>query len=145
MAHTPKKAVVDTNILVSSFVFPDGLIREIITMAINKQAILIVSEQIISEYAIVLKRKFKWTDERISSHLAVVRKLASVNNPEITLNAVPDDPTDNKVIECAVDADADCIISGDRHLLDIGKYRGISILTPAEFIIKIRKSLANPS
>ncbi len=46
------------------------------------------------------------------------------------------DPTDNVFFECALDGKADYIISGDKHLLDLGLYKGIQILKAKEFLIK---------
>lgn len=62
-----------------------------------------------------------------------------VNKPDIAIRAVSADRTDDKVIECAVSARADVIISGDKHLLNLKKYRTIPIIKPAEFIKKITK------
>jgi len=45
-----------------------------------------------------------------------------------------DDPDDNAIIDCAVEANADYIVSGDAHLTTLGTIEGISILTPAQFI-----------
>jgi putative PIN family toxin of toxin-antitoxin system len=47
--------------------------------------------------------------------------------------AVPRDPRDEMFLACAIEASADCIVSGDRHLLDLRTYRGIPILTVKEF------------
>jgi len=49
---------------------------------------------------------------------------------------VEDDPSDNKILECALEAEADYIVSGDRHLLDLREYRGIKILSSGEFLRK---------
>lgn len=46
------------------------------------------------------------------------------------------DPTDNVFLECAVDGEADYIISGDKHLLDLGMYNGVQIIRAREFLIK---------
>jgi predicted nucleic acid-binding protein len=54
---------------------------------------------------------------------------ANVVEPDFKLDAVPDDPDDNRVLECAVAGKADFIVSGDRHLLRIGSYEGIAIVT----------------
>lgn len=51
------------------------------------------------------------------------------------LHVVAQDPDDDKFIECALIAGAAAIVSGDHHLLDLGKYEGIPILSAAEFIL----------
>jgi uncharacterized protein len=54
--------------------------------------------------------------------------------PDIALEVVRDDPDDNRVLECAVTGRADYVVSGDRHLLRIGAYEGIPILTVRQFM-----------
>jgi predicted nucleic acid-binding protein len=55
-------------------------------------------------------------------------------NPSFVLDAVPDDPDDNRVLECAVEGKADFIVSGDRHLLRLGSYEAIEIVTVRQFL-----------
>lgn len=139
MAHILKKAVFDTNILISAFVYPGGIVREIMNLALKKQVIICVSEQILEEYSRVLKQKFNWNDEDVSANISLLRRMAVVNKPDITIKAVRADHTDDKVIECAVAAHADVIISGDKHLLGLRKYRLIPIMNPGDFIRTIMK------
>jgi predicted nucleic acid-binding protein len=54
--------------------------------------------------------------------------------PDHTLSVITDDPDDNRVLECAATGQAECIVSGDRHLLRLGAYTGISILTVRQFL-----------
>ncbi len=54
--------------------------------------------------------------------------------PQRRVNAVREDPDDNRIVECALAAGADVIVSGDRHLLKLGACEGIAILTPREFL-----------
>ena len=56
-------------------------------------------------------------------------------------NAIPDDPSDEMFLACAMDAAADYIVSGDRHLLDISEYKDIPIIPVNEF----EEKLARPS
>ena len=55
----------------------------------------------------------------------------------VVKGAVPQDPRDQMFLACAMDASADCIVSGDRHLLSLQTYRGIPILTVKEFAEKL--------
>jgi len=50
---------------------------------------------------------------------------------------VKKDPSDNKILECALEAKTSFIISGDKHLLEIRECKGIKIVTPKEFLTKI--------
>jgi predicted nucleic acid-binding protein len=63
--------------------------------------------------------------------------LFTTKTPEI--NAVKDDPNDDKFIECAVALKAEAIITGDRALKSMGEYMGIKILTPQEFLKTCKK------
>ena len=54
------------------------------------------------------------------------------------INVITEDPDDNKILECAIEAKATFIVSGDRHLLDLVEFRGIKILTPTAFIKKVK-------
>jgi uncharacterized protein len=67
-------------------------------------------------------------------YLKVFRRLGEEVIPQRRVNAVRDDPDDNHIIECALAAGADTIVSGDGHLLRLGAYEGIAILTPREFL-----------
>ena len=72
-----------------------------------------------------------------SDALAIRARLednATVVDPDFELNAVPDDPDDNRVLECAVAGKADFIVSGDRHLLRLGNYEEIAIVTVRQFL-----------
>lgn len=132
-----KKITVDTNILISFFVFPSGVVREIISLALKKQILIFVSPGIIEEYSRVLRLKFGWLDSDINKNISLLRRMAEVIIPGAAVNAVHADPTDNKVIECAVAAKVDAIISGDSHLLNIKKYRSIPIMKPADLLREI--------
>jgi predicted nucleic acid-binding protein len=47
---------------------------------------------------------------------------------------VPDDESDNRYVECAVESSTNYIVTGDHHLLDVGNYQGVRIMTPATFV-----------
>jgi len=70
--------------------------------------------------------------ERASLAPATLR--AHVIEPLVRLDVVADDPDDNRVLECAVAGRADCIVSGDRHLLRLGAFEGTPILTVRQFM-----------
>lgn len=134
MALKTKKAAVDTNVLVSAFVYPAGTVREIFSLAMNRKVILAVSEPVLAEYAEVLRRKFGWAEHEIDENVRFIRKFTEMAVPSSGIKAVKADPTDDKVIECAVAAGADFIVSGDKHLLNISKYKSIKIVKPADFL-----------
>lgn len=81
-----------------------------------------------------LRRFHKLDDEQIEATIEALRHLAVVVEPAEPIEAVEEDPSDDKFLECAVAANADFIVSGDRYLLALKEYRGTRIVTPAEFL-----------
>ena len=62
--------------------------------------------------------------------------MSTIVVPKEKLTLVKDDPDDNKILECAIAGNVDCIVSNDKHLLKLKKFRNIPILTPDEFVEK---------
>jgi putative PIN family toxin of toxin-antitoxin system len=134
-----KKITVDTNILISFFVYPAGTVREIIGLAINKHISICISPDIIEEYSKVLRQKFSWNEHDINSNISLLKRMTVFIQPDKSIKAVRADPTDNKIIECAVAAGADAIISGDKHLLNLKKYKSIPIMKPSDLLRELVK------
>jgi putative PIN family toxin of toxin-antitoxin system len=65
--------------------------------------------------------------------LRVISDDSKMVEPKIKLHIIDKDEEDNKILECALAARADFIVSGDKHLLELGKFRKTKILTPREF------------
>lgn len=78
--------------------------------------------------------KFNFDQDEIDEFFSVVIEAAEIVEPEITINLISQDPDDNRVLECAVTADCEFIISGDKHLLDLKEFGDIRILSPDEFL-----------
>jgi len=131
-----KRLLLDTNIYISAVLF-GGKPEEIINLARNKKAEIIISEYILWEMREVLSRKFKVPDSRlnlIEHDILSLTKLVSVSS---MVDIVKEHPADNAVLACAIDGHADVIITGDKHILNLKKCRDISILTPQEYLKKI--------
>lgn len=139
------KAVVDTNIFVSSLLSRKGRPAEILNLWRDALFILVISPSIISEIKSVLQRSAIKKKYRISSEL--IAKLILLLEKDALLvpglsnvsGAVPEDPSDEIFLSAALDAGAQFIVSGDRHLLDLGEFRGIPILTVQEFFELLKK------
>ena len=82
-----------------------------------------------------VKKHQKLAPEEINTLLMRWSTISIYVEPEVALEVVEDDPDDNRVLECAIAAKANYIISGDKHLLNLGEYQGIEILPPAGFIV----------
>lgn len=130
---TKFKVVLDTNVYLSAIIF-GGNTRHILDLAIKGKITAYISYSILFEIAEKLEKKFHWDNDQIIVTIKALAKSAVVVNPTIKLEAVKDDRNDNKIIEAAVTSKADYIITGDKHLLKIGKYQEVQIVAPTQFL-----------
>ena len=132
------KAVVDTNVFVSSFF--GGNPRKIIDLWKSGEITLCLSKSIIDEYTEVLRRlglqNEKELDELLGLFAHGYHVVFTIKTPE--LHILEKDPDDNKFIECAVALKADFFISGDKALTEIQDYMGIKIVNPKEFLSRCK-------
>ena len=140
------RVVLDTNVFVSCLLSKTGLPAKILDAWRAGQYLLITSPPIVAEIKRVLEtprisKKYFITSGDIE-HLIILLEKDALIVPGYTdvKNAVPDDPSDEMFLACAMDAAADCIVSGDHHLLDISEYKGIPIITVNEFEVKLARS-----
>jgi putative PIN family toxin of toxin-antitoxin system len=82
----------------------------------------------------ILAEKFDWSPAMLRQTLPVIWSMGTLVVPRSAITAVRDDPDDNRILECALEAEADFVISGDRHLLSLKSYQAISVLTPRQFL-----------
>ncbi|NJN82369.1 MAG: putative toxin-antitoxin system toxin component, PIN family [Caldilineaceae bacterium] len=134
------RVVLDANIYVSALLLQRGNAKEIMDLFEKKRIELLVSEPILEEVGRVLgyphiARIHKQKAQQIEEYLASLKENADVIQPATTLHVSADEP-DNRYIECAVEGNADVLVTGDkRHLLPIREYHGIQILSPAAFLL----------
>jgi putative PIN family toxin of toxin-antitoxin system len=104
---------------------------------------LVVSPEIVEETLGVLReRKFGFSPEIIVLIDRQIRMMAKVVRPTERLRVVERDPDDDRILECAVSAGAEVIVTGDGHLLAIGVFRGIRILSPTAFLDELSQGSA---
>jgi putative PIN family toxin of toxin-antitoxin system len=130
------KFVLDTNVLVSATLWT-GSAHKTLLLLIGRNDKLYTSKAILQEYARVIRRDFPEIKERLPKLLENIMAFSTITEPQMRLDAVPADPDDNKIIECAVESGAEFILTFDKHLLNLGEYEGIKIFTPE----KMRKLL----
>jgi putative PIN family toxin of toxin-antitoxin system len=128
-----KRVVADTNVLVSALEF-GGKPKQLLDLATDGQVDLAISEAIIAEMLRVLRDKFHRTPEWLVESERQVRVIARLVEPTERLRVIGADPTDDRILECAVAAGAEVIVSGDTHLLSLGSFRGIQIQRVGEFL-----------
>lgn len=134
------KAVFDTNVYVSAAAY-GGKIEILFRLSwgARRQFKLYTSNEILKETVRVLASdKFRFTREEVADAIASIVDAADFIEPKTKIKIVTDDP-DNRILECAVKAKADFIVSGDSHLLDLKEYKGIRILKPAQFLALLEK------
>ncbi len=134
------RVVIDTNILVSAHIAPSGSPAQVLDAWIRKQIRLLISPAILAEYERILRRpriasRHGLSPSEISAVIDDLRELGTIVHVTSQLNVITQDPTDNKFIECAVDGEAEYIVSGDHHLLTLGVYNGIQIVRPDVFLM----------
>ncbi len=127
------KVVLDTKVFVSGVFFggPPGRVLEAWR---DGRAEVVLSREIIEEYVRVgeeLAARFPGVD------LGPALELLAVSTSLVDSTQLPEpvsrDPDDDKFLACALAAGADCVISGDRDLLDVSPYEGVVVLTPRDF------------
>jgi putative PIN family toxin of toxin-antitoxin system len=136
----PLRLVVDTNIIVSAALKPEGLQRTVFLLALAKPARLYVSDRILSEYFMVLS----CPELRIPKGLRLqffefIRNHTHVVSPSHSIQAASD-PGDNIFLECADEARADYLITGNqRHFPKF--WKKTKIITSREFVTLIAPHL----
>ncbi len=123
----------DTNIYVSGLKF-GGVPLEFLNHARSGAFRLAVSPAVLAEVRRILRDKFGWTPDGLDDAFERIARFTTLVHPTVTLDAVPDDPDDNRILECAVTASSDYIVTGDNDLLRLGSYDGIEILRVADFL-----------
>lgn len=131
------RAVFDTNIWISALVFR-GRVRPLIDHVILRVFEVAISPDLLAETLRVLGgRKFKIPPEVLTTRDREIREMCLMVYPTLRLQVIKADPTHDRVLECAMAAKAEIIVSGDAHLLSLGEYQGIRILDPAVFLAEL--------
>jgi uncharacterized protein len=134
------RLVIDTNVVVSAALKPDGLQRTVVLLAMTKSARWYVSEAILSEYALVLSRpELKIARNLRQQLIQLIKNRARLITPS-RLSQVTSDPADNIFVECADAARADYLVTGNRQ--DFPKFwKNTKIISSSEFVTAIAPHL----
>ena len=133
------RVVLDTNVFVSSLLSTEGTPAQLLNAWREGRYMLVTSPAIIAEVVEVLEsprisKKYLIRHQDVENLVDVLKTDAVLVPGEAGVKgSVPRDPRDEMFLACAIEANADCIVSGDRHLLDLQTFRGIPILTVNEF------------
>jgi uncharacterized protein len=139
------RVVLDTNLFVSSVLVKSGLPAQALQAWRERKFVLLVSPAIVAEIRHTLnydriRRKYRITDEDIGDLILLLEKNGLlVDGLADTSGVIPDAPDDERILACAIDGQADLIVSGDRHLLDLESCADIPIITARDFLERLEK------
>jgi putative PIN family toxin of toxin-antitoxin system len=133
------KAVLDVGQFVSATIVPEGHPAQILRAWREGRFELVTSIPILEDLRRVLsypriRRRHGFSDEEIQLFVDALALAATVAVGDVEVEAVPDDPTDDKVLACALEARVDYVIASDEHLTQLGQFGGIPIVPPRRFL-----------
>jgi len=133
------KIVVDANLFASGLIKPNSNPGKILNLIKQNEVELILSPAIIKEIKRILlypklQKYHRKTAQEIDAYFEDILMFAWIVEGEEMVDIIKDDPSDNKYLACASEGEADYIVSGDHHLLNIETYEGIEILKVKTFL-----------
>ncbi len=132
------KVVFDSNILIAALLFPGGRAEAAVANILDGVDDLPFSRPIIQEILSVLATKFSRDKEELSRVAVVLGEMGEIVEPSRLLIVFRDEP-DNRILECAVKGGAEAIVTGDKAMLAAGEYKGIRLITLADYLDKSRR------
>ncbi|MEX0829647.1 MAG: putative toxin-antitoxin system toxin component, PIN family [Nitrospirales bacterium] len=127
------RVVFDTNVYVSAFLVPGGQGEKAFVHAHRKRCALYTSIPILTETANVLRSKFHQEERDIKAVLTMIARAARIVRPSPTISLLQD-TADNRILECAKEAEADIIVTGDRHILKLRTFESTAVIRLADFL-----------
>lgn len=128
------KITLDTNFLISATQWDYSVAHKLLKQLIEKDIKLFTTKEILEEFSIVLKKDFKYEQMEINRILDVVNTFTMIIEPKEKVDVIKEDPTDNKILACALESDSEYILTYDNHLLKINEFKGIKILRPEDIL-----------
>ncbi len=125
------RVLLDTNVLIAAFI-ARGLCHQLLEYCISHHE-LVISEFILNEIREKLVAKFKYRSEVAEQTLRLLRSEMEIVLPAPLDEAVCRDAEDDNILAAALSGNCDCIITGDKDLLVLKRFRDIDILSPGEF------------
>lgn len=127
--------VFDTNVYISALVFPGGTCDQILRLVRSEKIDVFVSPDILTELKEVLTKKFKFSDDEAEELIERVLAIAELLYPRFRVNRIKKMESDNRILECTDEANADYLVTGDKkHILPLKKHGDTKILSPNQFI-----------
>ena len=138
------RAVLDTNVLVSGLMGVQSPPRQLIDAWLDERFTLVTSLHLIEELAHVISypriaSRLRMGESDVEAILAALLSQADITPGELALPGVTRDPKDDAIVACAVEGEADFVVSGDQDLLVLGVYEGIQVAAPRRFLEILRR------
>ena len=133
------RVVLDTNVLISAFISAKGAPAQVFDLWQAGLLEIVTSQEALDELQRVLtypriRGRLRFSDEQVQQYFLLLREYA-VYLEDLSIPAViAADPDDDVFLALALSSNAQYIVSGDGHLLDVGVYQDIAIVTPAAFL-----------
>lgn len=129
------RVVLDTNVYYSALHSPAGPLEVLLAAGVRERRYrLLASPFILHELHEKLMEKFLWEESQALSAIKQIVHAAELVHPQTVPAVISDDPDDDSILACAVAGQADLIVSGDRHLLQLKEYAGIPIVRSMDFL-----------
>ena len=139
------RIVLDTKVLVSAFISKDGNPAALLDVALTLPEIeVVLSDEILGEFRDALSRRkvrerFHYAQRDVSEFVRIIRDAVSVAKSTSNIKLVEEDLDDDAIINTMYDGNANYIVSGDSHLEEMKKFKGIVILSPKMMLDTIVK------
>lgn len=127
------KVVFDSNIYISALTLPGSQAEKALLRIFDGPDTALISKAILDEVLSVLAKKFSRDADALSQVAVMLTDIAEVVRPEHTVHLLADDP-DSRILECAEAGQADCIVTGDKAMLAVKRYRGIRLISLREYL-----------
>jgi putative PIN family toxin of toxin-antitoxin system len=140
------RVVIDTNVIVSGILSHKGAPVEVLNAWRERRFLLLSSSAIVAEVRTVLQypriyKKYHPSDDDIEQAITLLEQDALLVAGDANVaGSVPDDPKDEMFLACALDGQADVVVSGDHYLLDLGVFREIPIITARQFLAQLKQA-----
>ena len=131
------RVTADSNIYISALHF-GGPPNEFLDLARTGVIELTISDDILAEVTRVLRDKFGWSSEALSMAQARIADFSIRLAPTQKLDAVREDPADNRILECAVEGKSEYLVTRDQHLLKLKSFGGTQMIKVADFLKVVR-------
>ncbi|MBI3610203.1 MAG: putative toxin-antitoxin system toxin component, PIN family [Nitrospirae bacterium] len=127
------RVVFDSNIFISALAIPGSQAEKAILRILSGHDTLLISQKILDETLSTLANKFSRDIEALSRVAVNLTEMSEMVTPRKRLKVLKDDP-DNRILECALEGDADFVVTGDKEMLRQKHYGGVRIITLREYL-----------